>query len=290
MSAQNEDRRTGGRWGLLGLLAALLTLVTAAAIDAVDRSSSRATKGTGSGDTVSTGGPGEPSQTDRNAVPGLLPNMRILVADNVDMDTSGDGRRLRFDATLVNVGDGPLELMPQDLRRCARGQRHVAQVIYQDSDDNGRFNRKIDRKRTTVPSGCMLFHSDHDHWHIDASAGYLLTRAEDTVPVVEQNKVSFCLRDSDRLRAGEGQRRQYGECARNRVQGITVGWSDLYDASLAGQALELPPRLPDGDYCLRLTADPIDLVRENDETDNGSTARVRIAGNRVTASTASCSP
>jgi hypothetical protein len=47
-------------------------------------------------------------------------------------------------------------------------------------------------------------------------------------------------------------------------------------------ALALPASLPDGDYCLRLRADPADLLRETDESDNGSTALVRIRGNRVT--------
>jgi hypothetical protein len=45
--------------------------------------------------------------------------MRILPADKVVIDTEGKGRRLRFDATLVNVGAGPLELIPQDLPRAA---------------------------------------------------------------------------------------------------------------------------------------------------------------------------
>jgi hypothetical protein len=165
----------------------------------------------------------------------------------------------------------------------------VAQAVYQDADDNGRFTRSVDRQRSTVPAGCMLFHAGHDHWHIDASAGYQLTRAQDAEPIVEQNKVSFCLRDSDRIRAGQGQRRHYGECSRNRLQGITVGWSDLYDARLPGQALELPPRLPDGDYCLRLQADPDGMLRESEESDNGSTARISITGNRVAASAAPCS-
>jgi Lysyl oxidase len=282
MNGQSQGPRAGRRWALLGVSALLLTLVAATVVDVADTGTSRAAKGDQPGAAASRGDAGVHSDADRSPIPGLLPNMRILAADKVVIDTSGPGRRLRFDATLVNIGDGPLELIPQDLPRCPRDQRHVAQAIYQDADGDGRFDRKVDRARSTIAAGCMLFHPDHDHWHIDATASYALTRADDTVPLVEQDKVSFCLRDSDRVRKGEGRPKHYGECARNRVQGITVGWGDLYDATLAGQALELPPTLPDGDYCLRLGADPVDLLRETDETDNGSTELVRIRGNRVT--------
>ncbi|MDQ1669626.1 MAG: hypothetical protein QOE40_1687 [Actinomycetota bacterium] len=290
MNGPRVGRSAGRRWGLLGVMAALLALVGAAAVDVADKSTSRSAKGSQPSGAAGAGGSGAGAPADPPPVPGLLPNMRILPADKVVIDTAGKGRRLRFDATLVNVGAGPLELIPQDLARCPRGQRHVAQAVYQDGDDDGRFDRKVDRERSTVAAGCMLFHPDHDHWHIDGSAAYALTRADDTVPVVAQNKVSFCLRDSDRLVKGSGPPKHYGECARNRVQGITVGWTDLYDASLAGQALELAPTLPDGDYCLRLRADPADLLRETNEDDNGSTALVRISGNRVsTPATVRCS-
>jgi lysyl oxidase len=281
MGSRGEGRRVGRRWGLLGLLAALLALVTVSALDVAEKNASRASKGDQSSG-PSGGSPGDHDDADRTPVPGLLPNMRIQPAGNVVL-TSGKGRRLRFDATLANVGAGPLEVVPQGLPRCPRGQRHVAQAIYQDADGNGRFDRKVDRARSAVPSGCMLFHPDHDHWHVDATAGYALTPAVGTTPVVEQDKVSFCLRDSDRLRKGAGPARHYGECARNRVQGISVGWTDLYDASLAGQALELPPALRDGDHCLRLKADPADLFRESDENDNDSTVLVRLEADRVTA-------
>ena len=120
-----------------------------------------------------------------------------------------------------------------------------------------------------------------DHWHVDGSAAYALTQAGSATPLVARSKVSFCLRDSDRLRRGEGAPETYGECARDRRQGISVGWSDVYDASLDGQTLPLPGSIGDGDYCLRLRADPRNLFRESDETDNASAVPVRLRGTRV---------
>ena len=221
-------------------------------------------------------------------VPGLLPNVQVLPAANVVVDTSGPGRRLRFDSTLVNAGAGPLEIVPDPLTSCPPRQRHVSQVVYQDADDDGRYDRAVDRARTVVESGCMLFHAGHDHWHVDATAAYALTPTGSAEPLVERAKVSFCLRDSDRLRAGEGDPERYGECTRDRRQGISVGWSDLYDNTLDGQTLRLPATVRDGDYCLRLRADPFDLFRESDEQDNDSAVVVRLRGNRATLPPLAC--
>jgi hypothetical protein len=270
------------RWRLLGLIAMLASLVAVATIDAATRS----TAGKGQGRTGAL--PGDdgaaaerPSAGDTARPDALLPNLGVLPASNVSVDTSGRGRRLRFDSTLVNTGDGPMEVVPQQLPRCPRGQRHVAQVVYTDDDGDARYSRRTDRERSAVAAGCMLFHRGHDHWHIDGSAAYSLTRAGSTTPVVARSKVSFCLRDSDRLRRGAGAPETYGECARDRRQGISVGWSDLYDASLDGQTLPLRAGIGDGDYCLRLRADPRDLFRESDETDNASVVPVRLRGDRV---------
>jgi len=278
------------RWRLLGVVALLASLVAVATIDAATRS----TAGKGERRTGALlpedGAVESPTAGDEARSDALLPNLGVLPATNLSVDTSGPGRRLRFDSTLVNTGDGPMEVLPQQLPRCPRGQRHVAQVVYTDADGDARYDRRTDRERAAVAAGCMLFHRGHDHWHIDGSAAYTLTRAGGTTPVAARTKVSFCLRDSDRLRAGEGAPETYGECARDRRQGISAGWSDLYDASLDGQTLPLRASVGDGDYCLRLRADPRDLFRESDETDNASAVPVRLRGDRAVrdASAAAC--
>ena len=161
-------------------------------------------------------------------------------------------------------------------------------MIYLDADDDGRFDREVDRAKTAVESGCMLFHPGHDHWHVDATAAYALTPTTSVQPLVQRSKVSFCLRDSDRLRAGDGGRRHYRECARDRRQGISVAWTDLYDNTLDGQTLRLPAAVRDGDYCLRLQADPFDLFRESAEDDNHSAVVVRLRGDAVSTPPVSC--
>jgi hypothetical protein len=133
----------------------------------------------------------------------------------------------------------------------------------------------------------MLRHRGHDHWHFESMAGYALRRPGDERPMVTRDKVSFCLRDNRRV---PGQpvvvpRTHYGECSRTREQGISPGWVDVYSADLDGQWL----RLPDGAaglLCLDLRADPLNLVAETDETDNGTSLTVRVTGDSVRRATA----
>ena len=213
--------------------------------------------------------------------PRLLPNMRSLQPRNVSIERSGGRSSLRFDGTLANVGVGPLEVVPDKKKPCPPGQRHASQRIYQDGNEDGRFAVGVDRRKTRRPAGCLLFHPEHTHWHLDASARYALTVAEDDAVVVEQNKVSFCLRDNVRVPGVDAPARDgngYGECARDRVQGISIGWADVYDASLPGQELELPRTMPDGVYCLRVEADPLDLILESVEDDNAVVRAITITG------------
>jgi hypothetical protein len=222
----------------------------------------------------------EPGQPPEQSL--LLPNIRSLPADGVYVSRESGRRQLRFAGRLANLGPGPLELVPEDPGPCPADQRHAQQVIYHDVDGDLTFDRDVDTRRTVRPAGCMLDHPAHNHWHFDATARYSLHRPGETAAIVSEDKVSFCLRDSRRL-SGFDLPRRYGDCARDRVQGISAGWVDLYRSSLPGQALELPPGLPDGVYCLHIAADPLDLIQESREDDNASVSALRIAGADVQA-------
>jgi hypothetical protein len=211
----------------------------------------------------------------------LLPNLRSLPAENVHIARTGDRRVLRFAGVLSNLGPGPLEVAPRESRTCPPGQRHADQVLYHDADRDGRFSRAVDRRVSLRPAGCMLDHPTHKHWHFDATASYVLSTPGATAPVAAKEKVSFCLRDN-RPVVDSPLRRHYGDCTRDRVQGITAGWADVYRASLPGQALELPAGLTDGVYCLTVTADPMRLLHEAREDDNASVRALRITGPDVT--------
>lgn len=241
-------------------------------------------------DATDPAGPSTRTKMDRLPPAALLPNLVVLPPEELGLAGRGVRRVLRFATVLANQGVGPVQVRPARDPACPTGQRYVEQHVALDSDADRRYDRRLDRATLPLPGGCMLFHPRHEHWHFDSTAGYALTAVGDTTPIVTRDKVSFCLRDSEPLRqAGARHRRSYEECARDRRQGISVGWADRYDATLAGQRLPLPPGLADGVYCFRLEVDPFGLLLETDESDNTSSAAIRLTGREVrSASSLTC--
>jgi hypothetical protein len=215
-----------------------------------------------------------PTPTDVGPSP-LLPNMRSRIASSVHIVVRGKARRLWFGSALADDGAGPLEVHRRPGARCPKGQQGVDQAIYQDRDGNGRFGRSKDVTKVFRPSGCEHVTAGEDRWHVDAAARYWLTRAGHTTVLARRPKVSFCLRDSARLPSVSAPA-FYLACSRHGRKGISVGWSDLYQSFLPGQSLPLPKRVGGHTYCLWQQADPLDIFRESNETDNTSVRAILI--------------
>jgi Lysyl oxidase len=214
----------------------------------------------------------------------LLPNLRSLSAADLQVERTSGGRLLRFSASLANLGPGPLLLRPRLAGEgCPRGQHPAAQVLHRDTNEDGAYQPRRDLPAQARRVGCMLDHPTHDHWHFDGMAGYSLTSPTTGETVAAQRKVSFCLRDNRRVpRVDTNVRREhFGECNRGGPQGISPGWVDVYVADLPGQFLPLPRGSARRVFCLDLTADPIGRLVETDETDNGTSITVVVAGNRA---------
>lgn len=218
----------------------------------------------------------------------LRPNLHSLPAEDLVIELAGGERRLRFTSIIANSGFGPVETDPDGLLPCPEAQRHASQVLYRDANGDGRYERSVDTATLTRPAGCMLDHKGHDHWHFDAAARYVLTAPGSDEPVAEAQKVSFCWRDNREVPAQADPRpdRHYGDCTRDKVQGITPGWADVYPERLDDQHLGLPADLDDGVYCLWNEADPLGRLLETDETDNAAVAAAEISGTNVDAAAA----
>jgi Lysyl oxidase len=222
--------------------------------------------------------------------PVLLPNARPLRAADLSISGRSDGRRvLRFESGLANTGRSVLQVHPDGTEGCPRGEQHASQILFRDADDDGWYDRGLDTQRVVHDAGCMVFHPTHSHWHFEAAARYALWdphRASRPL-LVQGRKMSFCLRDTERVpERWQPSRRYddyYGDCSQHTPQGISVGWVDIYGSYLPGQSLTLPRRLPTGLYCLRTTVDPRNYLRESDDTDNHSLRAVRISGTQVRA-------
>lgn len=232
-------------------------------------------------------GPSARTSTLAPVPPALRPNARALKASHliVTRDSSGN-RVLRFESGLANVGRGPLEVRPNANRPCPPGKQHASQIIYRDQDRSGHFSRRHDKKITRNSAGCMVFHPRHDHWHFEAAARYVLYKPTRRQPVVVQGrKMSFCLRDSERAPKRwptANYPEYYGDCARRTPQGISIGWVDIYQNFLPGQAIRLPDGLRAGLYCFRTVVDPQNQLVETHDDDNTSLRAFRLSGTHVT--------
>jgi hypothetical protein len=67
----------------------------------------------------------------------------------------------------------------------------------------------------------------------------------------------------------------------NVKAGISVGWADKYSAGLAKQWIKING-LPDGNYRVRVKTDPQDWFAETSNTNNDTSANIKISGSTVT--------
>src|SRR4051812_26149629 len=84
--------------------------------------------------------------------PPILPDLTPLRATDLSIQYSAGKRRLRFEAGLANIGLGPMEVRPNNVKPCRAGKRHASQIIYRDADGSGHFDRHIDTGYTKKSS------------------------------------------------------------------------------------------------------------------------------------------
>ncbi len=223
----------------------------------------------------------------------LRPNLVTLPFADLSIERSPGVRNLRFSNTVGNRGPGVLELYPVvddcDGDGDPQDDRSAYQRIYGDTDGDGVFTRGVDQPVAERFVGCMFFHPEHDHWHLEDVARYVLTRASNGRVVAVADKVSFCVRDSLIAWSLPGSPTQpyFGECTRDGTTGMSVGWADWYAADLFGQSLDVRD-VPDGRYCLSSLADPPRNIVERRDDDNRRTLLIRIRGSTVRSLGRSC--
>ena len=196
----------------------------------------------------------------------LLPNIEALPATELRLETV-DGRiYLRFTTTTWNSGLGPLELVagPVDT---GSGKQQVLQRVY-----------SSDGSTNTFQAGWFAWHDLHGHFHFDDYAIYSLRPVDRPESVARQSsKTTFCVIDTDRIDhklPGAPKRSVYNSCGTG-IQGMSVGWGDAYRYYLAGQSFDITG-LPDGDYILRVGADPLDRIAETDESAADNTSEITL--------------
>lgn len=192
-----------------------------------------------------------------------------LQAENANLGNGVRHWRVKFTTKVLNDGEGPLELhgeleLPPD-QSTLSGESRASQRIYGDAP--GEF--------TDEQVGTFVFHVSHMHFHFDDHARFeLWSRSEfekalakgfrKGAPLYTNRKVSFCIFDVEQHDPDASPVGIYQTCS-PVMEGLSVGWADVYDSSLADQWVDVGPEmLPDGDYVIRNVVDPSNLLWESD--------------------------
>jgi hypothetical protein len=165
------------------------------------------------------------------------------------------GNDLRLTSAATNIGTGRMELRGGPI---VGTTQQVYQRVY---EPDGSF--------TDVLAGTFIFHPEHEHIHFEGFAEYRLRAIGPNNEVGEilatGDKVSFCLLDVERYDNSGPATPQFLTCG--QVQGISVGWADVYDRGLPGQSIEIT-NIPDGNYWLEVVVDPDNHLIEANEINN----------------------
>jgi len=193
----------------------------------------------------------------------------------ITTDKSTGQKLLKFSNTIANLGNGRFELRP--VNDPGNGTTVAYQRLWT-HDGVGDWSLYSE-----IPVGTFEFHSAHNHWHFGGFARYEL---RNVAPgggigrrvVASSDKVSFCMVDTLAvnlaLEHAPGAR-VYQSCSQNAIQGISIGWSDIYGASLPGQSIDIT-HVQSGTYWLVATADPNNVIVETNDANNAGAVLVTI--------------
>lgn len=199
-------------------------------------------------------------------LPDLRPLPRYLADNSIGFE--GSTKVLRFSNGIANFGQGPLNV---------RGGRATT------SDPMLATQRValVGGGYVDLPAGELTYHPAHNHWHFNDVADYELLDQSGNV-VGSTLKAGFCLLDVAKARPWVPFPSVYGNCNQGNQnaltigpQGISVGWTDVYDQFTSGQSIDITG-VPPGQYTLRCTIDPLNHLAESDDTNNSTQVPVTI--------------
>ena len=210
-----------------------------------------------------------PPGTIVDLIPDILTRTNELYDYDIVTNIVPGRTHLRLSNATANMGQGKLHLygvFPDN----GDGTQDVRQRIWR--SDGTHFDRD---------AGAFVYHPGHSHIHFNDWAVYRLRAVTSGGGVggivAEGVKTSFCILDvivHDATLPGFPTSPQFLSCG-SSMQGLSVGWADIYTKDLEGQNLDITG-LAAGQYWLESTADPLDRVLETDETNNVARVLVTI--------------
>jgi len=198
----------------------------------------------------------------------LLPDLRVMTPSDIGLvGTRADGTlRLKFTTVIYNAGDGPVEV---------RGT-----AIEGDVYEVRQYFHGADLEPSEGPTvGLLAFEHRHGHLHLGGFARYELWALDDDMAPVEvvavNPKVGFCLMDNLLVDPGTAPEEPvYFDCEAE-VQGVSVGYGDIYVADLFEQDLNVSHVAP-GLYRLVNTANPDGIIQERDSANNSAHVDIEL--------------
>jgi hypothetical protein len=191
----------------------------------------------------------------------------------LDTSTSPGKTLLRFSSAVPNIGSGPLEIRSESH---GTGHHHEPSVFQRVYNDAGGY--------TDHASGSFVWHEAHGHIHFEAfmQTNLRAVTEGDGVGdlVVSGFKTSFMLEDStvyNNTLPGHPSTRGYYRTG--TLQGISVGWADVYHRNLPDQWIDVT-NVPAGTYWLESIVDPENNIRESNEDNNITRIQVTIGGSQ----------
>ncbi len=233
-----------------------------------------------------------PGGTGWASSPGVehLPDLQTLKPSDLRIEMSAGRKLLLFSNTVANVGDGRLELRPENPRRSifnilspSPSTTRAYQAVYSHTTSGSWY------KTREQYVGTFKFHPEHSHWHFEKFALYeLYTVAPDGSVGQSLNRVgektTFCLVDTEQVDSSlsHAASQTYTKCGQSDTTGISVGWADKYQYYLDGQSVDISS-LNDGVYWLVSTVDYLDRLLETNNGNNSAQVKIQITGNAITA-------
>jgi hypothetical protein len=219
-----------------------------------------------------------PTSTEGTFADRLLPDLQTLPPADLRLlyDAESGRALIRFTNSVWNSGPGSLELL--GARNRTGDHIQVSQRVY--AADPEIFNE--------YEVGEFIFDDEHNHWHFERFALYEVwsvdVRGALESLVSSGEKVSWCVIDEAPLETtSPGETvpapRGYFHCE-GEVQGLSVGWVDIYESYLPRQWVEIAP-LQDGRYALVSTVNPDHLLYEAGLQNNTGLVFFEIRGLRL---------
>lgn len=196
----------------------------------------------------------------------FLPDLMPFPAKDLRLTKLNGRTVLKFTSNFWNGGRGAIELIPDPKTTAVPGD--VTTAVYQ-------HIRRTDASYRDKLVGNFLWHAPHNHYHFENFANYRFEAMPPTpsTPVV-QEKTSRCLWDTDPINLdlpGAPRQKVFTACENRERQGISVGWGDIYNYTLADQYLDVHD-LPPGFYHLIFEVDPLSVFTETRKDNNRSVA------------------